>query len=102
MAGAEERALHVFIGDALFLDLRGGEPDAVGKAETMIDGLLVEVVPKQSTRKRITEIAKERGWEPLPDHIVTAQLRRTIPSVRLVDDEEEGALPCCINLSSGR
>ena len=30
MAGAEERALHVFIGDALFLDLRGGEPDAVG------------------------------------------------------------------------
>jgi hypothetical protein len=57
MAGAEERALHVFIGDAFFLDLRGGEPDAVGHiVEFDARGLLnVNVgTPLQQHLKKLT------------------------------------------------
>jgi predicted Zn-ribbon and HTH transcriptional regulator len=39
-------------------------------------------------RKSLTEIAKERDWEPLPESIVRAHLSNTIPSVRVVEEED--------------
>ncbi len=43
---------------------------------------LVEGSPVEGKRRTIMEIEKEKGWEPLPDHIQKQTVASAIPSVR--------------------
>ncbi len=62
--------------------------EAFEAAEAKARSLMEELAPRQRSRKSLTEIAKERQWEPLPEHVVRGNLDGAIPSVRVADEED--------------